>query len=110
LPVVKSWLSQRQQAWVEEYAPERIELPNGRTAKVVYADDGPPTMAARIQDLYGVRDAVWIAQRRVAVRIQVLAPSRRPVQITENLAAFWRETYPKLKPQLKRRYPKHEWR
>ncbi|MEX0804978.1 MAG: ATP-dependent helicase C-terminal domain-containing protein [Candidatus Binatia bacterium] len=110
LPVVKSWLSRQQQAWVEEYAPERIKLPRGRSVKVVYAVDGPPAIAARIQDLYGIKEAVWIASRRVAVRIQVLAPSNRPVQVTENLSVFWRETYPKLKQQLQRRYPKHEWR
>jgi ATP-dependent helicase HrpB len=110
LPAVKSWLSRQQREWVEEYAPERIELPRGRSVKVVYSMDGPPTIAARIQDLYGIKDALWIAGRRVAVRIQVLAPSNRPVQVTENLAHFWRETYPKLKQQLQRRYPKHEWR
>ena len=110
LPVVKSWLSRQQQAWIEEYAPERIKLPRGRSVKVVYAVDGPPTIAARIQDLYGIKEAVWIASRRVAVRIQVLAPSNRPVQVTENLSVFWRETYPKLKQELRRKYPKHEWR
>jgi len=110
LPVVKSWLTRQQQAGVEEHAPERITLPTGRSVKVVYSADGPPTMAARIQDLYGVRDALRIANRRVTVRIQVLAPNNRPVQITENLSVFWRETYPKLKQQLQRRYPKHEWR
>jgi ATP-dependent helicase HrpB len=110
LPVVKSWLSRQQQAWIEEYAPERIQLPKGRNVKVVYSIDAAPTIAARIQDLYGIKDALWIAKRRVRVRIQVLAPSNRPVQVTENLAAFWRETYPKLKQQLQRRYPKHEWR
>ena len=110
LPAVKSWLSRQQQAWIEEYAPERIKLPRGRTVKVVYSVDGAPAIAARIQDLYGIQDAVWIANRRVAVRIQVLAPSNRPVQVTENLSVFWRETYPQLKQQLQRRYPKHEWR
>ena len=110
LPVVKSWLSRQQQGWIEEYAPERIQLPRGRTVKVVYSVDGAPTIAARIQDLYGIKDALWIAKRRVRVRIQVLAPSNRPVQITENLALFWRETYPKLKQELQRKYPKHEWR
>jgi ATP-dependent helicase HrpB len=110
LPVVKSWLSHQQQRWIEEYAPDRIQLPKGRTVKVVYSTDNAPTIAARIQDLYGIKDALWIANRRVRVRIQVLAPSNRPVQITENLGDFWRDTYPKLKPQLQRRYPKHEWR
>ena len=109
-PMVKSWLSRQQQAQVEEYAPERIQLPKGRTVKVVYSVDGPPTIAARIQDLYGIKEAVWIANRRVPVRIQVLAPSNRPVQITENLSVFWRDTYPKLKQELQRKYPKHDWR
>jgi ATP-dependent helicase HrpB len=108
--VVKSWLSGQQQAWIEDYAPERIQLPHGHTVKVVYSIDGAPTIAARIQDLYGIKEAVWIAGRRVPVRIQVLAPSNRPVQITENLAVFWRETYPKLKQELQRKYPKHDWR
>jgi ATP-dependent helicase HrpB len=110
LPIVKSWLSRQQQARVEEYAPERIQLPRGRGVKVAYSSDAPPTIAARIQDLYGVKEGFWIAKRRVPVRIQVLAPSNRPVQVTENLEVFWRETYPKLKQQLRRRYPKHEWR
>ena len=110
LPVVKSWLSRQQQGWIEEFAPERIQLPRGRTAKVGYSVDGPPTIAARIQDLYGIKEKLWIAKHRVAIRIQVLAPNNRPVQITENLSAFWRETYPKLKQELQRRYPKHEWR
>jgi len=110
LPVVKSWLSRQQQACIEENAPERIKLPNGRSVKVVYSVDGAPSTAARIQDLYGIKDTLWIAGRRVAVRIQVLAPSNRPVQITENLSVFWRETYPKLKQELQRKYPKHDWR
>jgi len=110
LPTVKSWLSQQQQSWVEEYAPERIELPGGRKVKVEYSPDGPPTIAARIQDLYGIKEGVWIAGRRIRLRIQILAPSNRPVQITDNLSAFWRESYPKLKRELQRKYPKHEWR
>jgi ATP-dependent helicase HrpB len=110
LPVVKSWLSRQQQAWIEEYAPDRIELSRRRNVKVVYSADGPPTIAARIQDLYAIKEALRIANRRVAVCIQVLAPNNRPVQITENLAIFWREIYPKLKQELQRRYPKHEWR
>jgi ATP-dependent RNA helicase HrpB len=110
LPIVKSWLSRQQQAWIDEYAPERIHLPKGRMVKVTYSVGGPPTITARIQDLYGIKDAVWIAKHRVRIRIQVLAPSNRPVQVTDDLSAFWHDTYPKLKAQLQRRYPKHEWR
>jgi ATP-dependent helicase HrpB len=110
LPTVKSWLSRHQQSWIEDHAPDRIPLPGGRTVRVVYSADGAPTIAARIQDLYGIKEGLWIAKRRVPVRIQVLAPNNRPVQVTENLAIFWRETYPKLKQELQRKYPKHNWR
>ena len=106
---VKSWLSAQQQAWVDEHTPERIELKSGRRAKVTYSGDGPPKLAARIQDLYGTK-SLTVAGGRVAVCIEVLAPNQRPVQVTENLAVFWRETYPKLKTELQRKYPKHEWR
>jgi ATP-dependent helicase HrpB len=109
-PVVKSWLTPQQQGWVDEYTPERIELPAGRKAKVTYHTDAPPTIAARIQDLYGVKESLRLVSRRVTVRIEVLAPNQRPVQVTENLSLFWRETYPKLKQELQRKYPKHEWR
>ena len=110
LPAVKSWLSRQQRQWIDEYAPERIQLPRGRTVKVLYSIDGAPTIAARIQDLYGIKEGLWVANRRVPIRFHVLAPSNRPVQVTENLSLFWKETYPKLKQQLQRRYPKHEWR
>jgi len=69
----------------------------------------PPTLAAKIQDLYGT-NSLTIAGGRIPVRIEVLAPNNRPVQTTENLAGFWHETYPKLKSELQRKYPKHEWR
>ena len=108
-PPLKAWLSSQQQAWIEEYAPERIELKSGRRAKVTYSVDGPPTISARIQDLYGTK-TLAVAGGRVPVRIEVLAPNQRPVQVTDNLATFWRETYPKLKQELQRKYPKHEWK
>jgi len=46
----------------------------------------------------------------VPVRIEVLAPNQRPIQVTEDLSTFWRSVYPKIKPELSRRYPRHEWR
>ncbi|MSR64166.1 MAG: ATP-dependent RNA helicase [Verrucomicrobiae bacterium] len=109
-PAVKSWLSKEQQEWLDQFAPERLELPNGRRAKVVYSADVPPTVSARIQDLYGVNESLWIANRKVQLRIQILAPNHRPVQITDNLSLFWKEQYPKLKQELQRKYPKHEWK
>ena len=83
---------------------------NGRKAKLQYSENQPPVLAARIQDLYGVDRALTICDGRITVLIQVLAPNHRPVQITKDLATFWKETYPNVKRELQRKYPKHEWR
>jgi ATP-dependent helicase HrpB len=109
-PVVKSWLSAAQQERVEKFAPERIGLPNGKKMKIAYDPKGAPAVAARIQELYGVEGSLTIAGGRVPLVIQVLAPNQRPVQVTENLSTFWKEAYPKIKQEMQRKYPKHEWR
>ena len=85
-------------------------MPKGRAFKVTYAENAAPTIAVRIQDLYGVEGDLRIAGGRVPVVIQVLAPNHRPIQVTTNLANFWKESYPKIKQELQRKYPKHEWR
>jgi len=108
-PVLREWVSSQGQRWLDQFAPERLELPSGRKAKVIYTVDSAPMTAARIQDLYGVTN-LTIAKGRQPVTIQILAPNQRPVQITTDLANFWKESYPKIKQELQRRYPKHEWR
>lgn len=110
LPLARSLLTPAQQQLVDKHAPERLELPGGRRAKVTYPPNAEPFVAARIQDLYGVHDDLKIAQGRHPLTIQILAPNHRPVQITKSLRTFWAEAYPKLKSELQRRYPKHEWR
>ena len=106
---LRSWLSSQDQRWLDQFAPERLELPGGRKAKVIYTAGSAPMTAARIQDLYGVT-SLTVAKGRQPVTIQILAPNQRPVQITTDLANFWKESYPKIRQELSRKYPKHEWR
>jgi ATP-dependent helicase HrpB len=108
-PALRAWLAPQGQRWLDQFAPERLELPGGRKAKVIYTSGSAPMTAARIQDLYGVTN-LTVAKGRQPVTIQILAPNQRPVQITTDLANFWKESYPKIKQELQRRYPKHEWR
>jgi len=110
LNLVRSLLTPAHQQLVDRHAPERLELPGGRRAKITYAPDSSPVLSARIQDLYGVTDDLKIAAGRVPLIIHVLAPNHRPVQVTNSLKTFWAESYPRLKQQLQRQYPKHEWR
>jgi len=108
--LLKEWLNPQQQKLVEKEAPERLTLSNGRTPKVVYEAGQPPHIAVRIQELFGVKATPRIAMGRVPVLVQILAPNMRPVQITQDLEGFWREHYPKVKQELQRKYPKHEWK
>jgi ATP-dependent helicase HrpB len=108
--LVQGWLNAAQRQLLDTHAPERLELPNGRRPKVVYDPVHPPYIAVRIQDLYGVTQTPHIALGRVPVVVHILAPNQRPVQVTQDLAGFWREHYPRLKQEFQRRYPKHEWR
>jgi ATP-dependent helicase HrpB len=109
-PVVRSWISSAQQQAVDRFAPARYELPNGRHVKLQYVENQSPILAARIQDLYGVDGSLKICHGRVAIRVHILAPNHRPIQITQDLSNFWKEAYPKVKQELQRKYPKHEWR
>lgn len=110
MPVLRDWLLAEQLAVLDEYLPERIEMANGRKARLTYSKDGPPVLSARIQELYGVDAKFTLGRGRVPVKIEVLAPNHRPIQVTDDLSNFWREQYPKIKTELSRRYPRHEWR
>jgi len=110
MPILRDWLLPEQLAVLDDYLPERIVMANGRRSRVTYAPDGPPVLSARIQELYGVDGKFTLGRGRVPVRIEVLAPNQRPIQVTDDLSNFWREQYPKVKQELQRRYPRHEWK
>ena len=110
-PAVKSWLTRRNNS-----SPSSNWRRSASSCRTVAEGQNhlprssPPTVAARIQDLYGVERNLTIGRGRVPLVIQVLAPNHRPIQITSDLERFWRDAYPKIKKELQRKYPKHEWR
>jgi len=110
MPVVASWLSHAQRELLDKHAPERLSLPNGRTPKVTYENGKSPFISLRIQELYDVNQTPKIALGRVPVTVHILTPGMKPIQVTQDLANFWREHYPKIKSELARKYPKHLWR
>jgi ATP-dependent helicase HrpB len=106
---LRGLMTHPQRAALERDAPERLRLPGGRSAPVTYEADRPPSVAARIQDLFGLLETPRLAGGRVPVVVQLLAPNGRPVQVTDDLASFWRTTYFEVRKQLRGRYPKHAW-
>jgi ATP-dependent helicase HrpB len=110
LPAVQGALSWQDRQFVEEMAPTRLQLANGHRLKLEYQTGAPPRGRAKIQELYDVRESPTVAAGRQKVLLEILGPHFRPLQITGDLASFWQNTYPELKKELRRRYPKHEWR
>ncbi len=110
MPVLREWLTAEQLAMLDLSLPEKLVMANGRKSRLTYGADGPPVLSARIQELYGVEGSFTIGHGRVPVKIEVLAPNHRPIQVTDDLTRFWKEMYPKVKAELSRRYPRHEWR
>lgn len=94
---------------VEHLAPARLRLPSGRWARVEYRRGAPPLVSAKIQELFGERETPRLAGGRMPLVLSLLAPSNRPVQTTTDLESFWRVHYPKLRRELSRRYPRHDW-
>jgi ATP-dependent helicase HrpB len=109
LHAFKSALTWDQQQAVEREAPERFTVPSGKSFKLDYEPGRPPVLAARIQDLFGVRETPRIARGRVKVLVHLLAPNQRPQQVTDDLPSFWANTYTEVRKELRRRYPKHAW-
>jgi ATP-dependent helicase HrpB len=110
------WLSRLQAAVgferlaeIDRLAPAQLDLPTGKRFKLQYEPSGPPILAVRIQELFGVAETPRIAGGRVAVLLHLLGPNHRPQQVTSDLASFWQNTYPTVKKELRRRYPKHAW-
>ncbi len=107
--ILAGLLSPRQREALDREAPERLTVPSGSRLRVEYEEDKPPVLAARIQELFGLAETPRIAGGRVAVLLHLLAPNGRPQQVTQDLASFWRNTYPEVRRELAGRYPKHSW-
>lgn len=109
VPLLERGLAHDRRRTLRELAPESLTLPNGKVAPLSYEPGRPPVLAVRLQELFGWRETPRVAGGRVRVLLHILAPNFRPVQITEDLASFWSNTYAQVRKDLRGRYPKHAW-
>ncbi len=102
-------LGWEQRRALEELAPTHVVVPTGSRIPVDYGDAAAPVLAVRLQELFGVAETPRIARGAVPLTLHLLSPARRPVQVTRDLAGFWRSSYFDVRKDLRGRYPKHEW-
>ncbi len=96
-------------AALDRLAPERFLTPAGSNLAIDYQDPTAPSLAVRLQEMFGLAETPTVAQGRVPLTLELLSPAHRPVQITRDLGGFWRSSYFDVRKDLKGRYPKHEW-
>lgn len=94
---------------LDELAPTHVEVPSGARVPIDYADPEAPALAVRVQQVFGWAETPRIAGGRVPLTLRLLSPAQRPVQVTTDLASFWRDAYYEVKKDLAGRYPKHAW-
>ncbi|MGO9596902.1 MAG: ATP-dependent helicase HrpB [Isosphaeraceae bacterium] len=109
IPYLESRLDPALSRELCQSAPLELQVPSGRRVRLVYEPDRPPTLAIRLQELFGWTETPRLARGRVAVVLHLLGPNHRPVQITSDLRSFWTTTYHQVRKDLRRRYPKHAW-
>lgn len=106
--ILSSLLIWPQPQQLDELAPKQFSVPSGSTISIDYSQT-PPVLAVRLQELFGLAQTPAIANGKQALKLHLLSPARRPVQVTMDLASFWQNTYFDVKKDLQGRYPKHYW-
>lgn len=94
---------------LDQLAPTHLAVPSGSRIRVDYSNPAAPALAVRLQEVFGLLETPRVAGGRVPVTMHLLSPARRPVQVTQDLAGFWRTSYFEVRKEMKGRYPKHDW-
>lgn len=111
--VLLAQLSYQQQQLFNQFAPSYFVGPTGRKCKIRYSEEQAPIVSLPMQELYGVSTTPSVGDShhnaQVALIIELLSPAQRPIQITQDLVAFWQGSYREVQKDMKSKYPKHFW-
>ncbi len=98
-----------QRARLDKEAPTHFEAPTGTMLAIDYEAEQGPTIAVRLQELFGLGAHPSVARGKVPLVLELLSPAQRPVQVTRDLPGFWRGSYQDVRSDLRGRYPRHPW-
>jgi len=106
--ILEGLLPWEKQQQLKELVPLRLQVPSGSSIAIDYTVT-PPVLAVKLQEMFGYEKTPTVANGKVALLVHLLSPAGRPLQITQDLAGFWRTSYHDVKKDMKGRYPKHPW-
>jgi ATP-dependent helicase HrpB len=98
-----------QRSALERLAPTHLEVPSGSRIALDYSEPTAPVLAVKLQEVFGWTSTPMLMDGRVSLTLQLLSPAQRPVQVTRDLAGFWRSSYFEVRKELRGRYPRHPW-
>lgn len=102
-------LTHAQRRQLDELAPRELAVPSGSRLRIDYLDDSAPCLEVRLQEVFGLAETPRIGGGAIPVTFKLLSPARRPVQVTRDLAGFWRGSYAEVRKEMRGRYPRHDW-
>ena len=109
LQPLQGLLTREQQRELDRLAPSHVTVPSGSRIRIDYETPDVPVLAVRLQEMFGCQETPRIAGGHVRLMVHLLSPAKRPVQVTQDLASFWANTYQEVRKELRGRYPKHHW-
>jgi ATP-dependent helicase HrpB len=109
MDALRARLDYPQQRKLDELAPTHVGLPTGSNARIDYVDDNAPVASMRMQEVFGLAATPRIGGGSVPITFKLLSPARRPLQVTRDLASFWRNAYVEVRKDMRGRYPRHYW-
>jgi ATP-dependent helicase HrpB len=109
LDALKAHLGYERQRQIGELAPTHVPLPTGSRAAIDYLSDNAPIASMRMQEVFGLTATPRIGGGAVPITFELLSPGRRPLQVTRDLASFWKNAYVEVRKDMRGRYPRHYW-
>ena len=106
--ILEALLPWENQQRLKALTPLRLKVPSGSSISIDYSST-PPVLAVKLQEMFGCEETPTVANGKIALLVHLLSPAGRPLQITQDLAGFWRSSYHDVKKDMKGRYPKHPW-
>ncbi|VAX09620.1 ATP-dependent helicase HrpB [hydrothermal vent metagenome] len=106
--ILRNQLSWDKQQQLDQLVPSRLQVPSGSMIRIDYQHT-PPVLAVRLQEMFSCTQTPQIANGRIILKLHLLSPARRPIQVTQDLVGFWQSSYREVQKEMKGRYPKHYW-
>jgi ATP-dependent helicase HrpB len=107
--ILRALLPWEKRRLLDELAPTHLVVPTGSNIRIDYLDESAPVVSVRLQEVFGLDATPRIGGGRVPITFKLLSPAQRPVQVTRDLAGFWRGSYADVRKDMRGRYPRHYW-